>query len=59
MKIGLKLNGQNKFNAYELRGDEKILIGPFVGSLKTVKRLIAAKLGHAIEVVRQQKEGWY
>ena len=59
MKIRLKINGQNRFSAYEIRREELICIGQFAGSIATVRRLITAKLGHQVEIERKNKEGWY
>lgn len=61
MRIALKIIMTNRFAVYEVV--EGVVLsssyGQYQGSVATVVRLFAKKIGKPITVVKQDKKGWY
>lgn len=62
MKIHLKLNGPNNFQAYHVKPDSSVMIGNYKGAIATVRRLIAKNHAIPVQDVIIEKtilKGWY
>lgn len=59
MKIALKINGQGRFVAYEVKHDCRICIGQYAGSIEAVKKMVETKVKTPVTVIKLSTRGWY
>ena len=62
MKVQLKINAPNNFDAYHIKPDARVMIGTYKGAIATVRRLIAKNHAIPVQDVIIEKcilKGWY
>ena len=62
MKIQLKVNSPNNFQAWHIKPDARVMIGNYKGSIATVRRLIAKNHNIPASEINIEKslfQGWY